>query len=94
MTGRSYSYRHREELRGTKQSNPANPHGWLHPAGLRVTCATIKKSIIIAGKSANGKTGRLFYESAEAPRIDRCKEHLPEDIIFITIAAVIRVAET
>jgi hypothetical protein len=29
------------ELRGTKQSSPAYPHGRLHPAGSRVTCATI-----------------------------------------------------
>jgi hypothetical protein len=35
-----------------------------------------------------------YYTNLPDPRIDRCKEHLPEDIIFITIAAVICGAET
>jgi predicted transposase YbfD/YdcC len=35
-----------------------------------------------------------YFTELEDPRIDRCKEHLMEDIIFITIAAVICGAET
>ncbi|MDR1500584.1 MAG: transposase family protein [Tannerellaceae bacterium] len=29
-----------------------------------------------------------YFRQLPDPRIDRCKEHSPEDIIFITIAAV------
>ena len=35
-----------------------------------------------------------YFSCLPDPRIDRCKEHLLEDIIFITIAAVICGAET
>lgn len=35
-----------------------------------------------------------FFTEIEDPRIDRCKEHLLEDIVFITIAAVICGAES
>ena len=35
-----------------------------------------------------------YFSALPAPRIDRCKEHLMEDIIFITIASVICGAET
>ena len=35
-----------------------------------------------------------YFSQLPAPSIDRCKEHLMEDIIFITIAAVICGAET
>ncbi|MDR0750952.1 MAG: transposase family protein, partial [Tannerellaceae bacterium] len=35
-----------------------------------------------------------YFTNLPDPRIDRCKEHLMEDIIFITIAAVICGAET
>jgi len=35
-----------------------------------------------------------YFSQLPDPRIDRCKEHLMEDIIFITIAAVICGAET
>jgi hypothetical protein len=35
-----------------------------------------------------------YFRQLPDPRIDRCKEHLPEDIIFITIVAVICGAET
>jgi len=35
-----------------------------------------------------------YFTQLPDPRIDRCKEHLLEDIIFITIAAVICGAET
>jgi len=40
------------------------------------------------------KTPIDFLTEIEDPRIDRCKEHLIEDILFITIAAVICGAET
>jgi hypothetical protein len=39
------------------------------------------------------KTPIDFFTEIEDPRIDRCKEHLLEDILFITIAAVICGAE-
>lgn len=35
-----------------------------------------------------------FFTNLKDPRVDRTKEHLFEDIIFITIAAVICGAET
>jgi hypothetical protein len=35
-----------------------------------------------------------YFTDLPDPRIDRCKAHLLEDIIFITIAAVISGAET
>ena len=35
-----------------------------------------------------------YFSQISAPRIDRCKAHLLEDIVFITIAAVISGAET
>jgi hypothetical protein len=35
-----------------------------------------------------------YFTNSPDPRIDRCKEHLPEDIIFITMSAVICGAET
>jgi hypothetical protein len=35
-----------------------------------------------------------YFTPLPDPRTDRCKEHLPEDIIFITIAAVICGAES
>lgn len=40
------------------------------------------------------KTPIDFFTELDDPRIDRCKEHLLEDILFITIAAVICGAET
>lgn len=40
------------------------------------------------------KTPIEFFTGIEDPRIERCKEHLLEDILFITIAAVICGAET
>ena len=35
-----------------------------------------------------------YFSQMPDPRIDRCKAHLLEDIIFITLAAVISGAET
>ena len=35
-----------------------------------------------------------YFSHLPDPRIDRCKAHLLEDIVFITIAAVISGAET
>jgi thiamine kinase-like enzyme len=40
------------------------------------------------------KTPIEFFTGIEDPRIERCKEHQLEDILFITIAAVICGAET
>jgi hypothetical protein len=35
-----------------------------------------------------------YFTNLPDPRTNRCREHLPEDIIFITTAAVICGAET
>jgi predicted transposase YbfD/YdcC len=35
-----------------------------------------------------------YFTELTDPRVDRCKEHLMEDIVFITIAAVICGVET
>jgi predicted transposase YbfD/YdcC len=40
------------------------------------------------------QTPLSYFTAIRDPRVDRCKEHLMEDIIFITIAAVICGAET
>lgn len=40
------------------------------------------------------KTPFEYFTGIDDPRIERCKEHLLEDILFITIAAVICGAET
>lgn len=37
---------------------------------------------------------KLYFSEMKDPRIDRCKRHLLEDIVFITIAAVLSGAET
>ena len=52
----------------------------------------MKKNIFLCGKKICLQIN--YFIELEYPRVDRTKDHLLEDIIFITIAAVICGAET